>query len=118
MMVARPVDGKPACRPYRAADATRSWPTSAADGVDVRVIASSRFLRRARKPTPPRDELLRAALRRFAIEPQDPLLRTRKLKGDHGDYWAFRVDDDLRVLFRWDGDVCFLVALGSHDEVY
>jgi mRNA-degrading endonuclease YafQ of YafQ-DinJ toxin-antitoxin module len=84
----------------------------------VRVVASSRFLRRARKLKPPRDELLRAALRRFAADPQDPLLRTHKLQGDLGEYLAFRVDDDLRVLFRWDGDVCFLVALGTHDEVY
>lgn len=81
-------------------------------------MASSRFLRRARKLKPPRDELLRAALRRFAVNPQDPLLRTHKLKGDLADYWAFRVDDDPRVLFRGDGDACFLVALGSHDEVY
>lgn len=84
----------------------------------MRVIASSRFLRRARKLKPPRDELLRAALRRFAADAQDPLLRTHKLKGDLGGYWAFRVDDDLRVLFRWDDDACFLVGLGSHDEVY
>jgi mRNA-degrading endonuclease YafQ of YafQ-DinJ toxin-antitoxin module len=84
----------------------------------VRVTASSRFLRRARKLKAPRDELLRAALRRFAIDPQDPLLRMHKLKGELGDYWAFRVDDDLRVLFRRDGDICFLVALGTHDEVY
>lgn len=84
----------------------------------MRVIASSRFLRRARKLKPPRDELLRATLRRFAIDPQDPLLRTHKLKGELEAYWAFRVDDDLRVLVRWDGDICFLVALGTHDEVY
>lgn len=84
----------------------------------MRVIASSRFLRRARKLKAPRDELLRAALRRFAIDPGDPLLRTHKLKGDLGAYWAFRVDDDLRVLFRWDGETCFLVALGTNDEVH
>jgi mRNA-degrading endonuclease YafQ of YafQ-DinJ toxin-antitoxin module len=84
----------------------------------VRVIASSRFLRRARKLKSPRDELLRAALRRFASNPQDPLLRTHKLKGDLGDYWAFRVDDDPRVLFRWDGETCFLLALGTHDEIH
>ena len=84
----------------------------------MQVIASSRFLRRARKLRPPRDELLRAALRRFAADPQDPLLRTHKLKGDLDGYWAFRVDDDLLVLFRWEGEVCFLVALGTHDEVY
>lgn len=83
----------------------------------MRVIASSRFLRRARKLKPPRDALLRAALRRFAEDPQDPLLRTHKLRGDLDGYWASRVDDDLRVLFRWGGETCFLVGLGTHDEV-
>ena len=62
--------------------------------------------------------MLRAALRRFAADPQDPLLRTHKLKGDLDAYWAFAVDDDLRVLFRWDDDEAFLVNLGSHDQVY
>jgi mRNA-degrading endonuclease YafQ of YafQ-DinJ toxin-antitoxin module len=83
----------------------------------VRITASTRFLRRARRLKPPRDELLRAVLRRFAADPKDPLLRAHKLKGDLRDYWAFRVDDDLRVLFRWDGNACFLVALGTHDEI-
>ncbi len=62
--------------------------------------------------------MLRAALRRFAADPKDPLLRTHKLSGDLDGYWAFSVDDDLRVLFRWDGDLAFLVQLGSHDQVY
>ena len=84
----------------------------------MRFVVSSRFARRARKLKPPQGELLRATLRRFAVDPRDPLLRTHKLKGDLGEYWAFSVDDDLRVLLRWDGDVCFLVNLGSHDEVY
>lgn len=62
--------------------------------------------------------MLRAALRRFGADPQDPLLHTHELKGELGDYWAFSVDIDLRVLFRWDGEVAFLVNLGTHDEVY
>ena len=62
--------------------------------------------------------MLRAALRRFAANPMDPILRTHKLKGELGDYWAFTVDADLRVLFRWSGDEAFLVNLGSHDEIY
>lgn len=57
-------------------------------------------------------------MRRFAADPGDPLLRTHKLKGDLAGYWAFSVDDNLRVLFRWDADTCFLVAPGTHDEVY
>ena len=62
--------------------------------------------------------MLRAALRRFAPDATDPLLRVHKLKGELRGYWAFSVDEDLRVLFRWDGDTAFLVNLGSHDEVY
>jgi len=84
----------------------------------VRFTASSRFLRKAKKLRDPQAAMLRAALRRFAADPMDPLLRTHKLKGDLDAYWAFSVDEDLRVLFRWEGDVAFLVNLGSHDQVY
>ena len=84
----------------------------------MHVTASSRFLRRAKKLKDPQASMLRAALRRFATDPQDPLLHTHKLKGELADYWAFSVDEDLRVLFRWEGDTAFLVNLGSHDEVY
>jgi len=62
--------------------------------------------------------MLRAVLRRFAADPQDPLLRVHKLKGDLDGYWAFSVDIDLRVLVRWEGDEVFLVSIGSHDQVY
>ncbi|MBI2776607.1 MAG: type II toxin-antitoxin system YafQ family toxin [Chloroflexi bacterium] len=84
----------------------------------MRFSASSRFLRRARKLKEPQATMLRAALRRFAADPKDPLLRTHKLKGDLDPYWAFSVDDDLRVLFRWDDDEAFLVNIGTHNEVY
>lgn len=66
----------------------------------------------------PHAQMLQAALRRFAADPKDPLLRAHKPKGDLAGYWSFSVDEDVRVLFRWDGDVAFLVNLGSHDEVY
>lgn len=66
----------------------------------------------------PHASMLRATLRRFAADPRDQLLRTHKLKGDLSGYWAFSVDDDLRVLFRWDSDTAFLVNIGTHDEVY
>ena len=62
--------------------------------------------------------MLRAALLRFAADPKDQLLRSHKLRGELKDYWAFSVDDNLRVVFRWEGGEAFLVNLGSHDEVY
>jgi mRNA-degrading endonuclease YafQ of YafQ-DinJ toxin-antitoxin module len=61
--------------------------------------------------------MLRAALRRFAADPQDPLLRTHRLNGELEGYWAFSVDADLRVLFGWDGEEAFLGDLGSHDQI-
>ena len=85
---------------------------------DLRLVASSPFLRKAKKLREPKTSMLPAALRRFALDPQDPLLRTHKLKGDLEAYWAFTVDDDLRVLFRWEGEEAFLVNLGSRDQVY
>jgi mRNA-degrading endonuclease YafQ of YafQ-DinJ toxin-antitoxin module len=84
----------------------------------VRFTASSRFLHKAKKLKEPHAPMLRAALRRFAADPQDPLLHTHKLKGELKAYWAFSVDDDLRVVFRWDGADAFLMNIGSHDEVY
>lgn len=84
----------------------------------MRLTASSRFLRRAKKLREPQATMLRATLRRFAADPGDLLLRVHKLKADLGEYWSFSVDDDLRVLFRWNGDEAFLVSLGSHDEVH
>jgi mRNA-degrading endonuclease YafQ of YafQ-DinJ toxin-antitoxin module len=84
----------------------------------VRFIASSRFLRRAKKLEEAQAVMLRASLRRFALNPRDLLLHTHKLKGELQGYWSFSVDEDLRVLFRWEGEVAFLVNLGSHDEVY
>jgi mRNA interferase YafQ len=84
----------------------------------VRLAFTPRFGRRARKLTALQQALLRAALRRFAADPRDPVLRTHRLRGDLDGFWALSVDDDLRVLFRWDAEVALLVTIGSHDEVY
>jgi addiction module RelE/StbE family toxin len=84
----------------------------------VRLVATSRFERSAQKLREPQASMLQAALRRFVADPRDPLLRTHKLKGKLDGYWSFTVEADLRVLFRWDGDVAHLIDIGTHDEVY
>ena len=84
----------------------------------MRLAFTPRFGRRARKLSALQRALLRAALRRFAVDPRDPVLRTHRLRGELGGYWAFAVDDDLRVLFRWDDDLATLVTIGTHDEIY
>jgi addiction module RelE/StbE family toxin len=84
----------------------------------VQIKASSRFHRKARKLKEPQSTMLRAVLRRLAANPRDPILGTHRLKGELAAYWACTVDDDLRLLFSWDGDELFLVNLGSHGQVY
>lgn len=84
----------------------------------MRLAFTPRLGRRARKLTALQRALLRAALRRFAVDLRDPVLRTHRLRGELDGYRAFTVDDDLRVLFRRDGDVATLVSLGTHDEIY
>lgn len=84
-------------------------------------VASSRILR-----VPAAGEEAEVHSRRTASSGSPPLREgpagsaapDAQAQGDLGDDWAFRVEDDLRVLFRWKGDACFLVALGTHDEVY
>jgi addiction module RelE/StbE family toxin len=84
----------------------------------VRIRASSRFLRKAKKLKEPQSTMLRAVLRRLAGDPRDPVLGTHRLKGELSEYWACSVDDDLRLLFRWQDDELLLVNLGTHDQVY
>jgi addiction module RelE/StbE family toxin len=84
----------------------------------VRLQASTRFLRKARKLKAPQATMLKAVLRRLAADPRDPVLRTHRLKGELAGYWACTVDDHLRLLFRWEGDELLLWNLGTHDQVY
>ena len=83
----------------------------------MRLQASTRFLRKARKLKEPQASMLKAVLRRLAADPRDPVLRTHRLKGDLAEYWACTVDADLRLLFRWEGDEVLLWNLGTHDQV-
>jgi addiction module RelE/StbE family toxin len=84
----------------------------------LHIKASSRFLRKAKKLREPQATMLRAVLRRLALNPRDAVLGTHRLKGELDGYWGCTVDDDLRLLFRWQKDELFLVNLGSHDQVY
>lgn len=61
--------------------------------------------------------MLRAVLRRLVADPRDPVLGTHRLKGVLADFWACTVDDDLRLLFLWEGDTLMLFDLGTHDQV-
>ncbi len=49
----------------------------------------------------------------------NPRLRTHKLTGKLEGLWAFSIDNDCRIVFKFlEKDEILLIDLGSHDEVY
>jgi mRNA interferase YafQ len=84
----------------------------------VKLVPTSPFRRRAKKLTPSQRTALARALRRFQDDSFDPALRTHKLSGPLAGKWAFSIAYDLRVVCLLEGDTAYLLAIGSHDEVY
>jgi addiction module RelE/StbE family toxin len=59
------------------------------------------------------------ALDLFSNNPFDPSIKTHKLTGKLKGYWAFSIDYDCRVVFKFlDKNEAFLIEIGGHDEVY
>jgi len=55
----------------------------------------------------------------FSRNPFDARLRTHKLTGKLEGLWAFSVDYDWRVIFKFlKEDEILLIHVGGHDEVY
>lgn len=55
----------------------------------------------------------------FLSNPFSPRLRTHKLSGKLHGLWAFSIDDDYRVVFKFiNEDRVLLIDIGTHDEVY
>lgn len=84
----------------------------------------SRSLRRKLRQNPPLRKPIEEALRQLADDPFHPSLHSHKLKGDLAGTWACTVDFDNRILFEFVADpasaqdAIYLLALGTHDEVY
>lgn len=88
----------------------------------IKVIWDEGFKKSYRKKVK-RNQILKdkfwKAVRLFAKEPFSPSLQTHKLTGNLEGMWAFKVDYDCRVIFRFlDSQKVLLVDIGSHDEVY
>lgn len=60
------------------------------------------------------------ALEIFVSDPFAHALRTHKLTGKLGTCWAFSVDTDCRVVFRFlkGHSKVLLIDIGTHEEVY
>jgi addiction module RelE/StbE family toxin len=55
----------------------------------------------------------------FSKNPFDRKLRTHKLSGELKDCWAFAVDYNTRIIFKFlSNKEVLLIDIGSHEEVY
>jgi hypothetical protein len=48
--------------------------------------------------------------------PSHPLLRLHKLSNIN--YYSISIDYSIRIILLMDNDHCYLLSIGSHDEVY
>lgn len=49
--------------------------------------------------------------------PNHPSLRLHKLSNRENEY-AMSIDHSIRIIFSREKDICYLLEIGSHDEVY
>lgn len=89
----------------------------------IELVWDAGFKRSYKKRIAP-DPLLKQrfwdALELFASSPFTQELRTHKLTGKLGRCWAFSVDHDHRVVFKFikDRSRVLLIDIGTHEEVY
>ena len=88
----------------------------------INLIWDQGFKRRYKKRVKNNTELKTKfweAIELFTKEPFNPRLRTHKLTGKLSGLWAFSIDYDCRVIFKFLNDhEVLLIDIGTHDEVY
>jgi addiction module RelE/StbE family toxin len=91
------------------------------------LVWSAGFVRKFKrlvKKNPQLKTQIEKILELLTEDPFNSSLRTHKLKGDLDGVWSCSVDYDNRILFEFvinsdsGEEEIFLLALGSHDEVY
>jgi mRNA-degrading endonuclease YafQ of YafQ-DinJ toxin-antitoxin module len=76
---------------------------------------TSHFFRSARKLSKAETAQLLKAVEKFENDPFSAPLKTHKLQGNLGEYWAFSVSYKLRVLFRFtEKNEALLYEVGGH----
>ena len=88
----------------------------------IELIWDQKFKKSLKKRLGKSDELtdkFKSKIKLFEEDPFNPILRTHKLSGILKDYWAFSIDYNLRVIFKFiDSNTALLIDIGTHDEVY
>ncbi len=83
---------------------------------------SIHFNRSLKRLSRKRPEIIPSILEKiilFSFDKNHPSLSLHKLTGTLKDHWAFSIEYNLRVVFKYasDGNIV-LIDIGTHDEVY
>lgn len=86
-----------------------------------KLIFSIRFEKKLRgfiKKHPELTEIIKQKLLILQENPRDPRLKIHKLTGKLKSLFAVSITYEYRVIFDLEDDSIFLLAIGTHDEVY
>lgn len=87
-------------------------------------VSFTRSVKRLQRQSPNMKAPIAEALNQLELDPFHSSLRTHKLKGDLSDRYTCSVTYSDRIIFKFvtnpesEEEEIFLLAIGSHDEVY
>jgi len=70
------------------------------------------------KKHPKLEEKIKERLELLQNNPHDPLLNTHPLTGNLKGLQSFSISYEYRIVFKQEGNIIFLLNIGSHEEVY
>jgi mRNA-degrading endonuclease YafQ of YafQ-DinJ toxin-antitoxin module len=76
-----------------------------------------RQLRKLGRKNPEYKLLIKRRVLFLSESPNHPQLRMHKLANKENEY-AISVDHSVRIIFSREKNICYLLTIGSHDEVY
>lgn len=86
-----------------------------------KLVLSQRFKKNLKdfsRKHPDMRDALRDRLTLLQENPGDSQLKTHKLTGKLKDYLALSISYEFRLVFSIEKDRIYLLAIGTHDEVY
>lgn len=93
--------------------------------MSLKVLRTNRFVRQAKKyirRNPEAAESISRTIMLLSANPDDPKIKTHKLKGDMTGFWSVSAGYDLRIIFKFTDhegqEAIMLHGIGTHDEVY
>jgi len=79
---------------------------------------SSRFRKQFKKLSIKNRQGTLERLEKLAANEFDGILKNHKLSGKYSDYWSISITGDVRLIYKKISGGFYLVAIGTHSELY